>query len=96
MRQTSVFEKLLDCCIVSTLLKQDIKFGAGPIEGRQSKYDSLQSVTNISSKYDIAGPATRSFDAMREARAKFIPPVSDRFISDDHPRTRTTLRYHEG
>jgi hypothetical protein len=35
--------------------------------------------------------ATRSLDAMREARAKFVAPAPDCFIADDHPALKQQL-----
>jgi hypothetical protein len=85
-------EKPLGCCLIATLLKQNIKLGVVLIDG------SPQQIRLVAQRYkDLvqmpcgAGLATRSLDAMREARVKFIAPTPNRLIADDHPTLEQQL-----
>lgn len=85
-------EKALGCRLVATLLQQDIEFGTVLINCTPQQI-RLAAQRN---KHFVEMPggtrlATRSLDAMGEARAEFVAPAPDCFIANDHPALKQQL-----
>ena len=85
-------EKSLGCCLVATLLQQDIEFGTVLINRSPQQIRlAAQRNKHFVEVLGRARLATRSLNAMREARAEFVAPAPDRFVTDDHPALKQQL-----
>jgi hypothetical protein len=78
-------EKPLGCCLIATLLQQEIEFDAVLIDcSPQQIRLAAQCHEHFVEVPGGARLTTRSLDAMREARAELVAPAPDRFVTDNH------------
>jgi len=85
-RGKHALEKPLRCCLVATLLQQDIEFGTVLINCLPQQIRlAAQGHKHFVQMPCGAGLAASGLHAMGKARAKFVAAAPNRFVSDDNP-----------